>query len=42
MTIKNILKFKVLDITYIFKCKKMKIKEIMNEIEFEEKVNEWD
>ncbi|OFL94324.1 hypothetical protein [Fusobacterium sp. HMSC073F01] len=42
MTIKNVLKFKVLDITYIFQCERKKIEEIMSEIEFTEKTNEWD
>lgn len=42
MTIKNILKFKVLNTRYTFKCEKKKIEEIMNNIEFIEKENDWD
>ena len=42
MTIKNILKFKVLNTRYTFKCEKKKIEEIMKNIEFIEKENDWD
>lgn len=42
MTIKNVLKFKVLNITYIFQCERKKIEEIMSKIEFTEKTQEWD
>lgn len=42
MTIKNILKFKILNTRYTFKCEKKKIEEIMNNIEFIEKENDWD
>ncbi len=42
MEIKNVLKFKVLDITYIFQCDRKKIEEIMSKIEFAEKTNDWD